>query len=393
MISALGRSIFAVAIIYSGYSASGVSAAAQRASTDVAWMRAQNLQHGINASMWFAQSRDYSIERLRSFTTEDDIALMGKLGFDHVRLSIDPAPLIAGDLTRGHADFPFLKEMDRVVDSMLQHHLAVIIDLHPESSYKATLRTDDEAVERFAMLWTAVAQHYQFRDPQKVFFEIMNEPEESDPYRWIGIEETIADAIRRAAPENTIIATGGRWSGLADLLATRPLFLSNIIYTFHDYEPFAFTHQGATWTDPHVAPLRSIPYPSNPDNIEGSIGQANSLSGALFIEEYGLARWDLSRVDHTISFAKRWSEAYNVPVYCGEFGVLRDYVQPSMRAAWLHDMSTVLHKYGVGWAMWDYQANFGVVSKVNGVTTPDRQILEALGLQFKADDSVRPGDK
>jgi endoglucanase len=393
MISALGRSIFAVAIIYSGYSASGVSAAAQRASTDVAWMRAQNLQHGINASMWFAQSRDYSIERLRSFTTEDDIALMGKLGFDHVRLSIDPAPLIAGDLTRGHADFPFLKEMDRVVDSMLQHHLAVIIDLHPESSYKATLRKDYDAVERFAMLWTAVAQHYQSRDPQKVFFEIMNEPEESDPYRWIGIEETIADAIRKVAPEHTIIATGAKWSGLSDLLATRPLFLSNIIYTFHDYEPFAFTHQGATWTDPHVAPLRSIPYPSNPDDIEENLGQADSLSGAFFVEEYGLARWDISRLDHTISFAKQWSEAYNVPVYCGEFGVLRDYVQPSMRAAWLHDMSTVLRKHGIGWAMWDYQANFGVVTKANGVATPDRQILEALGLQLKADDSMGPGKK
>jgi endoglucanase len=331
--SVLGRSILTAAILYAGYTASGLFASAQPASTDVAWTRAQSLQHGINASLWFAQSRDYTVERLRSFTTADDIALMERLGFDHVRLSIDPAPLIAGDLTRGHADFPFLKEPDRVVDSMLQHHLAVIIDLHPEASYKATLRTNDEAVEHFAILWTAIAQHYKSRDPQRVFFEIMNEPEETDPYRWIGVEETIADAIRKAAPEHTIIATGARWSGLPDLLATRPLFLSNIIYTFHDYEPFAFTHQGATWTDPHVAPLRSIPYPSNPDDIEGNIGQANSLSGAFFIEEYGLARWDLSRVDHTISFAKRWSEAYNVPVYCGEFGVLRDYVQPSMRGS------------------------------------------------------------
>ena len=40
-----------------------------------------------------------------------------------------------------------------------------------------------------------------------------------------------------------------------------------MIYTFHDYEPFPFTHQGATWTDPAVAPLRDVPYPSTPENV------------------------------------------------------------------------------------------------------------------------------
>jgi endoglucanase len=201
----------------------GPSATAQRPSTDVAWARAQSLQHGINASLWFAQSRDYTVERLRSFTTEDDIALMEKLGFDHVRLSIDPAPLIAGNLTNGHSDSPFLKELDRVVDSMLQHHLAVIIDLHPETPYKATLRTNDEAIEHFAMVWTALARHFQSRDPKKLFFEIMNEPEQTDPYRWIGIEETIADAIRKAAPEHTISQSVNRM--FAKTLSSRHIAL------------------------------------------------------------------------------------------------------------------------------------------------------------------------
>jgi len=389
----LRNSIFAIAITWTGLTTAGPSATAQHTTSNVAWARAQNLQYGINASLWFAQSRDYTVGRLRSFTTDDDIALMEQLGFDHVRLSIDPEPLIAGNLSNGNENIPFLKELDRAVDSMLQHHLAVIVDLHPESSFKSTLRTNDESVEHFAMLWNALAQHFRTRDPEKLFFEIMNEPEQTDPYRWVGIEETIAASIRKAAPEHTIIATGARWSGLSDLLATQPIFLSNVIYTFHDYEPFAFTHQGATWTDPHVVPLRSVPYPSDPDNIERNIGQASTLPGSFFVEEYGLARWDISRVDHTIAFAKRWSEAYNVPIYCGEFGVLRDYASPPMRAAWLHDMSVTLHKYGIGWAMWDYQANFGVVRKVNGVTTPDQQILEALGLHPTSIPTARQGEQ
>jgi hypothetical protein len=32
--------------------------------------------------------------------------------------------------------------------------------------------------------------------------------------------------------------------------------------------------------------------------------------------------------------------------------------------------------------MWDYQTDFGVVSKANGVTTPDPDILNALGLHL-----------
>ena len=59
--------------------------------TSPAWKRVEHLRHGINASEWLAQSSDYSPQRLRTFTTLDDIARMRSMGFDHVRLSIDPA--------------------------------------------------------------------------------------------------------------------------------------------------------------------------------------------------------------------------------------------------------------------------------------------------------------
>ncbi len=352
--------------------------AAQSSSPDPAFVRARHLQHGINTSLWFAQSRDYSVERLRAFTTDDDIALIEQLGFDHCRLSVDAAPLLGS--FRGGAS-PFLVQLDHVVDQMLLHHLAVIIDIHPESPYKAALRTGDESVDHFAALWGQLARHFSARDPNLVFFEIMNEPEQTDLYRWLGIEDRVAGAIRKAAPQHTIIATGAHYSGLSDLLVTEPLPFRNVIYTFHDYEPFAFTHQGATWTDSRVQPLRNVPYPSTPDNVTANQDQSASTAGAFWVEEYGLNRWDGARVDRSISFAKRWADEHNVPIYCGEFGVLRDYANPRMRAAWTHDMVQALAKYGIGWAMWDYQANFGVVRKENGTTTPDADMLTALGLK------------
>src|SRR6476660_10535179 len=72
-------------------------------------------------------------------------------------------------------------------------------------------------------------------------------PMVEDPYRWYGIQAKLIAAIRSGAPEHTIIASGHRWSGLYELLSLQAYSDPNIIYNFHFYEPFTFTHQGATW--------------------------------------------------------------------------------------------------------------------------------------------------
>ena len=346
---------------------------------DLAFQRAEHLRHGINTSDWFAQSGDYSVQRLRTFTTADDIRLIHHLGFDHIRISIDADPLLAWQRKQDNG-IAFVGELDAIVKLAIQDKLAVIIDIHPQSRYKQSLLQGEEPVQRFAMLWRSLATHFASFDPNYVFFEIMNEPEQPDTSRWQDIQSYVATQIRSVAPGNTIIACGARWSGLDDLLPLQPLPLTNIIYTFHDYEPFAFTHQGATWTDPAVQPLRDVPYPSTPENVAKNLEQEPTLAGQFFVQQYGLARWDAHRIDITLSFAERWSHLHHAPVYVGEFGVHRPYADGAMRAQWLKDMRTMLEKHHLGWAMWDYQDNFGAVTKKDGRTTPDPAVIEALGL-------------
>ncbi|HEX3968982.1 MAG TPA: cellulase family glycosylhydrolase, partial [Edaphobacter sp.] len=309
----------------------------------------------------------------------DDIRLIHHLGFDHIRISIDAEPLLAWQRKQDNG-IAFIGELDAVVKLAIQEDLAVIIDIHPQSRYKQSLLQGDEPVKRFAMLWSALAAHFAPLNPDYIFFEIMNEPEQPDTFRWQGIQSSVAQQIRTVAPDNTIIACGARWSGLEDLLALQPLALPDIIYTFHDYEPFAFTHQGATWTDPAVQPLRDVPYPSTPENVEKNLEQEPTLAGQFYVEQYGLARWDAHRIDVTLSFAERWSQLHYAPVYVGEFGVHRPYAEPAMRAQWLRDMRTMLEKHRLGWAMWDYQDNFGAVIKKDGHTAPDPAVIDALGL-------------
>ena len=224
------------------------------AGLQTAFARVQHLKHGINASEWFAQSAsDYSAARTNRYTDAGDIALMARLGFDNVRLSIDPVPLERDPLGKDGFNADFLGRLDTVVDTILADGMAVQIDIHPEESYKQQVRTSDVAVDRLTALWRRLAAHYATRDPEKVFFEIMNEPAVSDRYRWAGIQARVAAAIREVAPKNTIIATGPNYSGIPDLLTLNPLPDGNVIYTFHTYDPMQFTHQGASWADPWMS--------------------------------------------------------------------------------------------------------------------------------------------
>jgi endoglucanase len=353
----------------------------QDRSTDVktAFARAQHLRHGINASEWFAQTGNYSAEKTNSITDDADIALMAQIGFDNVRLSIDAAPLTKGLFGN---DTDFMDRLDHAVDQMLAKGMAVQVDIHPESDYKKRVSSTGEGVDRFVMLWRGLAAHYADRNPDLIFFEIMNEPEERDPYRWAGVQARAAEAIREAAPKNTIIAAGANWSGIGDLLMQQPLRDGNVIYTFHFYEPMQFTHQGATWTGTWPALTHDIPYPPTDDSLQSSLGEVPDAISKYELEHNWLDHWDARRIRMQIDAAAEWGKQHDVPLICNEFGVHRPAVKPDSRMRWIHDVRTALEADGIGWTMWDYCGGFGVVWKKDGQPAKvDPAVVEALGLK------------
>ncbi len=347
--------------------------------SEVPASRLARLRRGINLSHWFAQSADYSKAHLESHTTAEDIELIKSLGFDHVRLTIEPAPLFNGEdpsrLKEEH-----LKYLDSALDMILAHGLAVIVDIHPADEFKAKLNSNDRQIEAFAKFWQALAQHLSTRDPERVFLEVINEPMVEDGYRWLGMQGKLISAIRSGAPRHTIIASGHRWSGLPELLFMIPYRDRNIIYNFHFYEPFAFTHQGATWAGPNVPFYKNVPYPSNPERVNKLLDTIPDESARNNLLRYGEDHWDGDRIDQEIGKAAAWAAKYHVPLTCNEFGAFRNFSPPADRAAWIRDMRIALEKYGIGWTMWDYAGGFGVVNKQNGHATPDAEVAKALGL-------------
>src|SRR6266480_1457078 len=168
----------------------------------LAQKRGAHLRHGINLSEWFAQVYDQ-----KAYTTAQDIALIKAMEFDHVRLSVNPEPMFR----RKEADrIPedYLGYLDAAVKMILDQGLAVIIDIHPDSDFKEKLANDNEFVEQFADFWRALARHYSSWNADLVFFEVLNEPEFRDRYRWEGVQSNLAVAIREGAPAQTIVLAG-----------------------------------------------------------------------------------------------------------------------------------------------------------------------------------------
>jgi endoglucanase len=383
---------------------SAAQAATPSGQNSIAFARVAHLRRGINLSMWYAQSSDYSAARLASFITPADFQLVHDLGFDHVRLSIDPEPLIDNGGEPGSASAPLpivdpdaplsqtamlplrpeaMARLDETVRQITATGLVVVLDIHPGETWaKETFA--DEGTPRFLYFWRSFAHHFAATDPEKVFFEVLNEPHGLSFPRWSRKQTRAVAIIRKQAPLHTIVVSGVDYSSINGLLAVEPLTDPNIIYTFHDYEPMTFTHQGASWAGPGLAELRGVPYPSTPENVAPLLAALPDDSMRNSLQLYGILHWDIATMDQRIKMAANWGEENHVPLWCGEFGVYRDFAPAPDRARWIADMRTTLEKHGIGWNMWDYQGSFALVIKKDGVTTVDAPIAEALGLNVSA---------
>jgi len=346
---------------------------AHAADPETAFHRAPQLDRGINLSSWFAGG-DLSADHIAKHTTPADLALIHSLGFTYVRLGIDPTQFTQWDSATAIA------RLDDAVNEILTAHLAVSLCIFPNDDYKRTLSSDDGAA-RFIELWRTLAQHYAAFDPEHVFFEVINEPQVNDPYRWAGIQAATIAAIRKQAPQHTIIATAAKWSGLEDILRVEPFRDINVIYNFHFYEPYQFTHQGATWGTFEWIYNKDIPYPATPADLATALAKVPEDAARYNLYLYAAGGWNQQAILGRLQFARDWATEHHVPLICNEFGAYRSKAPADSRARYIHDVRSSLEQLHIGWAMWDYSGDFGIVTKSpDGIATPDPAIVDALGL-------------
>jgi endoglucanase len=357
---------------------------------------------------WLSSERPLS-----DWPAGNEFSRIRKIGFDFVRLSVDPGPLLdGGPRDRKEA----LNTLSKAVRRVTEAGLHVVFDLHSVSqvpAYSVEIfdgASDSEGVRRYRDMVKAVAGMLVGIGSDKVALEPFNEPahypcDKDGTGDWQRImADTIAD-IRAVSADLTIVATGacgGQVNGLVDL---DPSFDDpNILYSFHMYEPHSFTHQRGETSDEFSS---GLPWPArngSPESVRRHLAGAMQAAGLNPLEQrvemakadkriadYFQKGWDEAMLQARIGEAVDWAKRYGIPpsrLFMGEFGVIRMTADgrsgafDADRLRYLRAARETAEEYAMPWAVWEYSNPYGMtVIAPRGDAVPDTRLLEALGLR------------
>lgn len=337
-----------------------------------------HLSRGANLDNWLEAGR------FEEFIYDESyVEKLAAAGFTSLRLPID-LDLYAENVTSEGETLAFDLHDDLflVLDSFEEwtaaNGMSLTIDYH---QYDRSLDfAEQRSKDLTVALWGRVAEHFADNPREDLFFELLNEPELSvagDPptsAEWTTLAEEMIEAIRAHDTERTILFGDVEWYGITSLSRRQPLSDDKVIYVFHFYDPFLFTHQGTSWTD--LLSVHDIPYPYTAErwSEKGSdLGLSSLLPSWVLdqVDDYyrvGHASWMYNR----IAEAKQWGVVNNLPVMCNEFGVFEDKAQQVDKTAYYTDLIDIFEELEIPWQVWfkimddegnvipEYQEAFGL---------------------------------
>jgi licheninase len=337
------------------------------------------LTRGYNITNWLEQGK------FKAFTYDETyVQNLAKAGFKSLRLPIDLDLYI--DNTTGTGD-----SLDVSVESTLftildsfdtwtkANGLSLTIDYH---QYDKSLNlTDPVSVAKAVKVWGKVAEHFAASTREDLFYELLNEPELSmdgtapTAAQWTTLANQMISEIRTYDKNRTIIFGDVQWYGIAPLAKREPLADTNVIYAFHDYDPFIFTHQGASWAN--MGSTHDLPYPYAPERWSeyfADLGfnpymESWILSAAKNYYKTG----NRSALRNTILDAKRWAVAHNVPVICNEFGAYDATSRLEDRARYYTDIVSIFDELQIPWQQWF------MIMDAKGTVVPEYRTAMKLG--------------
>jgi endoglucanase len=210
----------------------------------------------------------------------------------------------------------------------------------------------------------------------------LNEPHAIGDSAWNVIQKIVVDSIRSVDAFHTIIIGPASWNSYYNLAAMPAYADTNLIYTFHFYDPFIFTHQGAGWTSPSLEPLGGVPFPYDASRMPAL---PPSLAGTWIQSDFNnyAVNGTADHVRSLVDIAENFMNSRNVRLYCGECGVYIPNSTNEDRVGWYEVVRTYLEEKGIAWTTWDYQGGFGLFEKgSNELFGFDLNVLlvDALGL-------------
>jgi endoglucanase len=244
-------------------------------------------------------------------------------GFHHVRINL----IAFGRMNSDHRLNPTtLQALDNVIEQAIVAGLIPIIDEHDVDECQETPKSCAEKLRAF---WLEISARYAHQYPT-VVYEILNEPGGNmDRDAWNALALAILKIIRNVDTDRVVVVSGLNSDEPQNMQnIDLPDRDRNIILTVHYYKPFAFTHQGAPWSE--LKSSRHIPWgtASDKDNVQKDFT--------------AIGRWARGR-----------------PVYLGEFGVYEKAGIES-RAPYLSFIARSAELEGWSWACWQFDHDFAL---------------------------------
>jgi len=310
---------------------------------------------GVNLTSWF-QARSIREVRFSKYTQKDFIRIK-QLGADVIRLPINLHYMTDG-APEYRIDPLFFERLDQVVSWADELGLYLILDNH---TFHPTRSTDPGIGDILEKVWVQMAGHYS-QASRFLVYEILNEPHGIADDVWNNIQENIISVIRRYDTRHPIMVGPSGYNSYNNLAAMPRYEDNNLIYTFHFYDPFLFTHQGATWTDPSMGELTGVPFPYDAQHMPDLPSSLHSTWVGDNYRSYP-ANGNVQQVKSLIDIAEKFRDERKVPLFCGEFGVLMTYSRDSDRAFWYEEVRKYLEEKQIAWTTWDYHGGFGLFRK------------------------------
>ncbi|MBN2315268.1 MAG: glycoside hydrolase family 5 protein [Sedimentisphaerales bacterium] len=332
-------------------------------------------KRGVNLTNWLQGSNVREIQ-FTKFTKQDFINIKS-LGCDVIRL-----PINLHSMTSDKLDYvidPLLFYfLDQIIDWAEELELHLILDNH---SFDSDTDTNPGIIEILVPVWTQIAQRYKDRSSY-LYYEVLNEPHGISDVTWNTIQHQVVNAIRRIDQIHTIIVGPAGWNSYNHLKEMPFRADNNLIYTFHFYDPFLFTHQGASWTNPSMTSLAGVPFPYDADLMPPCPTELEDTWVEDRMANYHV-EGTVEYVKTLIDIAADFQAARNVPLFCGEFGVYMPNSDEADRIYWYSIVRQHLEEKGIAWTTWDYTEGFGLFQQDgHDLFNYDLNIplVEALGL-------------
>jgi len=221
--------------------------------------------------------------------------------------------------------------LDWIVANATEEHLQVILDEHDFNYCGDTSYV--ECKPKLLSFWKQVAPRYKDA-PASVTFEILNEPHGLiTNQEWNGLFLEVLAVIRKTNPTRNVIIGPGVWNSrgaLKDL--AWPGDDGHIIVTFHYYEPFSFTHQGASWPGESIRNGHDIAWGKTEEQLI---------------------------VERDFDGVAQWGQEHHRPIFLGEFGAY-DKAPMDSRVRWDSFIRKTAEDRGFSWAYWQFDSDFVV---------------------------------